>query len=163
MNQQEHEGFEELIRTCGRSMFRAARAVLDSDADAEDAVGEAVLRAWRAYPRLKNREAAHSWLLKITVNCAREQSRRRRREVPLEELEPAASSHPAQEPSSLWQAVQALPQDQRLAVILYYYEDMPVAETARVLGVPQGTVKSRLARGRDKLRQILKEDEYEQL
>ena len=52
-----------------------------------------------------------------------------------------------------------LPEDQRLAVTLYYYEDMPVAQIARTLGIPQGTVKSRLSRGRERLRQLLREEE----
>ena len=63
------------------------------------------------------------------------------------------------EAESLWEAVLRLPEDQRLAVTLYYYEDMPVAQIAHTLGIPQGTVKSRLSRGRERLRQLLREEE----
>ena len=62
------EQFSAVVTRHGRSLFRAARAVLDSDADAEDAVGEAVLRAWQSWDRLRTPEAARAWLLKIVVN-----------------------------------------------------------------------------------------------
>ena len=151
------EEFVRLVREHSRSMFRAARALLDSDAAAEDAMGEAVLLAWQSYPRLRNPAAAKSWLLRICVNCACGQRRKTGREVALEGLEERVAPERDEERSYLWDAVRALPEDQRLAVLLYYYEDMPVAEIARTLGIAQG--KSRLSRGRDRLRQMLREEE----
>ena len=153
------EEFVRLVREHGRSMFRAARALLDSDAAAEDAVGEAVLLAWQSFPRLRDPSAAKSWLLRICVNCACGQRRKTGREVALEGLEEQAAPERDEALSDLWRAVCSLPRDQRLAVLLYYYEDMPVAEIARTLGIAQGTVKSRLSRGRDRLRQMLREEE----
>ena len=153
------EEFVRLVREHSRSMFRAARALLDSDAAAEDAVGEAVLLAWQSFPRLRDPSAAKSWLLRICVNCACGQRRKTGREVALEGLEERVAPERDEERSYLWDAVRALPEDQRLAVLLYYYEDMPVAEIARTLGIAQGTVKSRLSRGRDRLRQMLREEE----
>ena len=157
--EQHRERFASLVTEHSRSMFRAARALLDSDAAAEDAVGEAVLLAWQSFPRLRDPSAAKSWLLRICVNCACGQRRKTGREVALEGLEERAAPEKDGEVSYLWDAVRALPEDQRLAVLLYYYEDMPVAEIARTLGIAQGTVKSRLSRGRDRLRQMLQEEE----
>ena len=154
--QERREQFAALAREHGRAMFRAARAVLDSDADAQDAVGEALLRAWQSFDRLRDPAAARPWLLKIAVNCARAQLRRARPVLPLEEA--AGSAAPAEEPLGLWELVRALPEDQRLAVTLYYYDGLSVGEIARVLGVPRGTVKSRLARGRDRLRERCMEE-----
>ena len=88
--------------------------------------------------------------------CAYDQRRRARPTVPLEEA--ACAAAPAQEPLGLWELVQALPEEQRLAVTLYYYDGLSVGEIAQVLGAPQGTVKSRLSRGRDKLRERLREE-----
>lgn len=158
-NQDNRQRFAALIREHSHSMFRAARAILDCDADAEDAVGEAVLLAWQALPKLKNQAAARRWLLKITVNCAYGQRRSQQRVVYMDDLSQAAGSAPLPEPSGLWDAVLRLPEDQRLAVMFYYYEDMPVAEIAKTLGVAQGTVKSRLSRGRERLRVLLREEE----
>ena len=122
-NQDTRQRFAALIREHSHSMFRAARAILDCDADAEDAVGEAVLLAWQALPKLKNQAAARRWLLKITVNCAYGQRRSQQRVVYMDDLSQAAGSAPLPEPSGLWDAVLRLPEDQRLAVMFYYYED----------------------------------------
>lgn len=154
------ERFTALVRQHGRSMFCAARAILDSDADAEDAVGEAVLLAWRSFGSLRREEAARSWMLRITVNCAYGQRRRQGRVVYMDKLPEEDGMARTREESTVWEAVCSLNGDQRLVVTLYYYEDMPVAEIAQVLGVPQGTVKSRLSRGRERLRMLLEEDAY---
>ena len=153
------ERFAALVRLHGRSMFCAARTILDSDADAEDAVGEAILLAWQSFDRLKQEGAARSWILRITVNCAYGQRRKQGRVVYMEELPEAAGASSAREDSGVWEAVCRLKEDQRLVVMLYYYEGMPVADIARVLDLPQGTVKSRLSRGRERLRMLLREEE----
>ena len=154
--QEERQVFAQLVQAHSRSMYRAARALLDSDAAAEDAVGEAILLAWQAFPKLKRREAARAWLLKITVNCAYGQRRRERPTAPLEEAAQAAA--PEGEELGLWALVQQLPEEQRMAVTLYYYDELSVGEIAHAPGIPQGTVKSRLSRGRDKLRECLKKE-----
>ena len=125
------EEFAAAVTEHSHGMFRAARSILDSDADAEDAVGEAVLRAWQSWDRLRARGAVRAWLLKIAVNCAYEQRRRDSRVIYTDELEPLAGGA----------------------------EDLPVAEVARVLGVAQGTVKSRLGRARQRLKEKLQEED----
>ncbi len=159
--QEQREQFAALVREHGRAMFRAARAVLNSDADAQDAVGEALLRAWQSFGRLRNLSAAKPWLLKIAVNCARAQLRRARPVLPLEEA--VQSAAPEETHQGLWELVQALPGDQRLAVTLYYYDGLSVGEIAQTLGIPHGTVKSRLARGRDRLRDLCIEEGIDEL
>ena len=71
--------------------------------------------------------------------------------------EPAAAEPP--QAGGLWEAVCALPPDRRAAVTLFYYEDMPEREIAKVLGVPLGTVKSRLSRARKQLKERLCDEE----
>lgn len=156
--EEQRERFVALVMEHSHSMYRAARALLPGDADAQDAVGEAVLLAWQSFERLRRPEAARGWLLKITVSCAYSHLRRQSRVVYLEQPEGAAPEGSG-EAENLWEAVLRLPEDQRLAVTLDYYEDMPVAQIARTLGIPQGTVKSRLSRGRERLRQLLREEE----
>ena len=153
--------FSAAVMEHGRGMFRAARAVLDSDADAEDAVGQAVLQAWQSLDKLRDKGAVRPWLVKIAVNCAYAQRRKKRWEVPLEELsrEPAALDPP--QSGGLWEAVSALPAERRVVVTLFYYEEMPMEQIAKCLGVPHGTVKSRLSRARKQLREMLcEEGEY---
>lgn len=149
------EEFSAAVTAHSRSMYRAARAVLDSAADAEDAVGQAVLQAWQSLDRLRDKGAVRPWLIKIAVNCAYAQRRKRARLVYLDDLpqEPAAEEPPRFD--GLWEAVCALPPERRVAVTLFYYEDMPIGEIARTLGVPRGTVKSRLSRARAQLKEML--------
>jgi len=151
------EAFAALVRENGRSLFRAARAILPTDADAEDAVGEAVLRAWKGLDGLRETEKARAWLLKIVVNCAYAQLRRKGEVVSLEDLawEPAAPEE--ERHHGLWEAVERLPRERRAVVVLFYYEGLSIEETARALGVPVGTVKSRLGRARAQLRGLLEE------
>lgn len=150
--------FSDAVREHGRAMFRAARAVLNCDADAEDAVGEAVLRAWRSYGGLREPGAMRAWLIKITVNCAREQRRKTARIICMEDMEAYGGVSEAAEPTGLWEAVLRLPAEQRAAVSLFYYEDMTVEEIAGILGTARGTVKSRLSRARKKLKELLREE-----
>lgn len=153
------EQFAALVTQHSRSMFRAARAVLDCDADAEDAVSEAVLLAWKNWGRLRSGDAARAWLLKITVNCAYGYRRKSARVVYTDTVEQLADGIEDPPVAHLWEAVLRLPEDQRAVVTLYYYEDLPVKEIARILGVAQGTVKSRLSRARQNLRELLREEE----
>ena len=70
------EEFSAAVTEHSRSMYRAARAVLDSAADAEDAVGQAVLQAWQSLDRLRDKGAVRPWLIRIAVNCAYAQRRK---------------------------------------------------------------------------------------
>ena len=99
------EEFAAAVTEHGRRMFRAARAVLDSDADAEDAVSQAVLQAWQSLDRLKNREAVRPWLVKIAVNCAYAQRRRQGRVVYLDDLAQEPAAPEAVRCDGLWEAV----------------------------------------------------------
>ena len=76
MQEDARERFAAAVTAHRHAMYRAARALLDSDADAEDAVSEATLRAWQAFGRLREERALKGWLIKITVNCAYEHLRK---------------------------------------------------------------------------------------
>lgn len=152
------ERFTAAVAEHRRAMYRAARALLTSDADAEDAVSEAILRAWQAFGRLRDEKAIKGWLIKITVNCAHEHHRRGARLTYTDDLEPLAGGAEDRHDFALWDAVCALPEDYRVATVLFYYEDMTTAEIAKTLGVREGTVRSRLPRARNRLRTLLEEE-----
>ena len=103
------EDFTRAVLAYQRDMYRAARAMLPCDADAEDAVSQAVLLAWQSRDRLREEDAARAWLVKITVNCARQQCRHRGRVLYLSELEPLAGGREDPRPHELWDAVLSLP------------------------------------------------------
>ena len=152
------EEFAAAVTEHSRRMFRAAKAVLDSDADAEDAVGQAVLQAWQSLDKLRDKNAARPWLVKIAVNCAYAQRRKLGRVVYLEDVDVEPASVDPPRCGGLWEAVCALPPERRAAVVLFYYEDMTVEEIAKALRVPQGTVKSRLSRARKQLKEMFCEE-----
>ena len=152
------ERFAAAVTAHRHAMYRAARVLLDSDADAEDAVSEATLRAWQAFGRLRDESSLKGWLIKITVNCAYEHHHRGARVTCTASLEPRAGGAEDRHDFTLWDAVCRLPEDYRVATVLYYYEDMTTAEIARARGVREGTVRSRLARARKRLRTLLEEE-----
>ena len=158
MQEDARERFAAAVTAHRHAMYRAARALLDSDADAEDAVSEATLRAWQAFGRLREEQALKGWLIKITVNCAYEHRRKGARVTYTDDLEPLAGGAEDRHDLGLWDAVCRLPEDHRIATVLFYYEDMTTAEIAKTLGVREGTVRSRLSRARSRLRTLLEEE-----
>ena len=156
------EEFAAAVTEHSRRMYRAARAVLDSDADAEDAVSQAVLQAWQSLDKLRDKDAVRPWLVKIAVNCAYAQRRKQGKVVYLEDMQPEPAAPAPPQNGGLWEAVCALSPERRAAVVLFYYEGMQIDEIAKALGVPRGTVKSRLSRARKQLKDMLcdKEGNY---
>jgi len=143
-------------------------AMLVGVADAEDAAQEALLRAWRSWPQLRDRDALRPWLLRITVNVCHqwlrgEMGKRKRLTMPLldesadwlasDEGDPGDSDHAAA--LDVRRALAHLKPDLRIAVVLYYYGGMETAEIGVALGIPPATVRSRLHRAYVQLRSHL--------
>ena len=145
-----------LVRQYAPSVYRLAYARTGSRADAEDVMQEVFLRLIKAKPAFDSEAHAKAWLLRVASNCASDLFRLpwRRREEPLNE-DISAPEGPRE--GSVTQAVLALPARYRIPIHLYYYEGYSVAEISKIIGKSEGTVKSRLSRARDKLREQLKE------
>jgi RNA polymerase sigma-70 factor, ECF subfamily len=162
------EHFAALVPPLTPAMLRVAAALL-GPADAEDAAQEAVTRAWQSWSTLRDPNAVRPWLLRITVNVCRQWHRgrfgtRRRLTEPLPEEEetpafallgadPGASDATAA--LDLRQAVNALPEDLRLVVVLRYYGGMDATEVGAALSMPPATVRTRLKRALAMLRDQL--------
>lgn len=155
---EQHQWFCGQVEAHKTALYRLARSILRSDEDAKDAVGEAVCRAFAALPRLRQRDSFKPWLMRITANEAYDILARRQRTVSLEDcgVEPAVP--PADAGDSLWPLVQALPDTLRAPVTLFYYDDLTTAQIAAILGIQEGTVRTRLTRGRQMLREILEKE-----
>jgi RNA polymerase sigma-70 factor (ECF subfamily) len=158
--------FEERLAECGPLAYRVARGVLRNDADAEDVAQEALLRAYRLFDRLRDRLRFRAWLVRIVFRLAldRARSAKRRESRETEWSKPARRAAPptAEElaASSEFQAhfdrsMDALPEKLRLVLLLSAMEGHTLEEVAAMLGVPIGTVKSRLFAGRKKLAEKL--------
>ena len=141
------------------AVYRLAYARTGSRADAEDVMQEVFLRMVKTRPVFACEAHAKAWLMRVASNCANDLCRLpwRKREEPLAEDITAPESS---KPGPVTEAVLALPPRYRIPIHLYYYEGYSVAEIAGIIGKSEGTVKSRLSRARDKLREQLKEGTY---
>lgn len=145
-----------LVREYSEMLLRLACTRLSSVSDAEDAVQEVFLRLLTAPVSFRDAGHEKAWLIRATLHRASDIRRRRDRgNLPLEETAQQAAPEP--EPSLL-QAVQSLPEKYGAVIHLYYYEGYSIKEIGTLLGLPAATVGTRLARGRDRLRELLKEE-----
>ena len=151
------ETISRIVETYSPMLLRLACTRLDDPADAEDIVQEVFLKLLTARPLFRDSEHEKAWLIRTTLHRASDLRRSAaRRNVPLEEAAQAAAS---QAGSELLTAVRALPEPYSAVIHLYYYEGYSIKEIAKLLGVPTPTVGTRLARGRERLRRLLKEDD----
>ena len=148
-------------------MYRYAFSMLRDERAAEDAVQDAFERALAALGRYhEGRLRAmrlRPWLYRITLNVTRNRLRRRR-EVPFEkvfDLVGAGSNENREGVMDVLAALEKLPERQRVAVTLRYLQDLPYAEISGVTGWPEGTVKTLVRRGLERLRGLMIVDEYE--
>jgi len=139
--------------------YRLARAILLDDGEAEDAVQEASLSAWRKQRSLRDPASFGAWFDRILVNQCRDQLRRRRRAVQLAsppvELDAAAARPETGTDPELDLALAALDVDHRIVVVMRYWQDRTVDDIAARVGIPSGTVKSRLHNAMQQLRASL--------
>ena len=149
---------EQAVDLYAKNVYRAAFSVCRNREDAEDVTQETFLAYYRSGTEFADAEHLKAWLLRTAINKSRNVVRSfwRRNRVSLDEqLDRPAEAPP--EDLGLLQAVMSLPEKCRLTVHLFYYEELPVREIARLLGVRENTVKSQLHRGRTLLREKLQE------
>ena len=151
---------ERLADRFAPAVYRLAYARTGSREDAEDITQETFLRLVRAAPAFRDGEHCKAWLLRVAANCAGDLHRSpwRRRAVPLEEAGQMAAPEPPEE-QGMEAAILTLPEDYRVVVHLYYYEELSTAEIAKVLGKRKGTIRTRLSRARAMLREDLQKGE----
>jgi RNA polymerase sigma-70 factor (sigma-E family) len=150
--------FAEWVAVRGPGLLRLAYVLTGSAAEAEEIVQEALSRALPRWGRIVSLDNPDAYVRRMVVNAHTSAWRRfRRREVPVAALpERPVESAPGVAPderSRLWQACLRLPSDQRVAVVLRYYEQLEYAEIAALTGVREGSVRSRVSRGIAALRQ----------
>ena len=159
--------FEERLAKCGQLAFRVARGVLRNTADAEDVAQEALLRAYKSFERLRDRNCFRGWLVRISFRLAldrlRSAKRREHRDTlwakpehlpdPVTAEEVAASN---QFQAHLDRALEELPEKLRLVLLLSAMDGYTIEEIASMVGVPLGTVKSRIFIARKKLAEKLR-------
>ena len=159
--------WEPLVLAHQEAVFRLAYLILGDPDDAADVAQEAFLRAWNHIQRFDTTRPLRPWLLSIVTNLARNRyrsagrylatlTRAFRNEPAPANIEEKSAQH--MEASELWKAVQSLSMPDQQIVYLRYFLDLSVTETAEVLRVAEGTVKSRLSRALEHLRGIIQQE-----
>lgn len=160
-----HAEFEQRLADCATLAVRVAHGVLRNREDAEEVAQEAFARAYRAFADLRDRERFRGWLVRIcwrlAIDRVRAEKRRRRREDRAAAAAPTARTVEdvaagRELEARVHEAVARLPQKMRLVVVLAAIEGHDTAEVGRLLGVPEGTVRSRLFRARQVLAERLR-------
>jgi RNA polymerase sigma-70 factor, ECF subfamily len=165
------KSFTAIVPLYASAMLRVAAALV-GPAEAEDAVQEASMRAWQSWSTLRNVDAVRPWLLQITLNVCRQwrrglkgQQQAHLQSLPEDadteyhqlfamlETDPGTSNHAGA--LDLRAAVNALPSDLRIVVVLRYYAGLDATEIGEVLSIPAGTVRSRLHRALLQMRERL--------
>ncbi len=167
-------GFEQLMRQYNRRLFRLARAVLRDDTEAEDALQDAYLAAYRSIDRFRGDSALSTWLSRLVLNeCFGRLRRGARRQKVIPMVSPTQEMDTVAEPDSerpdrvlaraqmralLERKLDDLPETFRLVFVLRSVEEMSVEETAQTLGIPEATVRSRYFRAKGLLREALAQE-----
>ncbi|MDA3625358.1 sigma-70 family RNA polymerase sigma factor [Saccharopolyspora sp. WRP15-2] len=159
--------FDELVRRHTATMYRIAHRILSDSAEAEDAVQEAWVSAWRGLARFRGDSAPTTWLYRVVTNSALAQVRRRKPTVPLEPTAEVLSGRDAVDPEGhavrseeaalVHRAINALEPSQRVPLVLRELEGLSYEEIAEVLEVPVPALRSRLHRARTTLLARLRE------
>ena len=149
--------FAQEVRALTDTAFAVSYLILGNSADTEDAMSEAILRAYENRGKLKKRDSFRAWFLQILRHEAYDLLKKRRRLTPVEELpEEAAPEGDDAGRLDLRQALRELTDTQRTALLLQQ-EGYDMAEIGQILDVPVGTVKSRISRAKQTLRTLLED------
>lgn len=156
----DHEAFEVLATSAGDRLYAVARLVLQASDLAEDAVQEALVRAWQQLPSLRDPDRFDAWLYRLVVNACADQGRQLRRWS--NQVRPLALETPARDDTHavadrehLERGFGRLKPEQRAVVVLHFYSGFSAAEIARMLGIPEGTARSRLHYATEAMRAAL--------
>lgn len=151
------ETFSKLVLESEQTLYRISMSMLKNEADCEDAVQTAILTAYEKLSSLKKEEYFRTWLVRILINVCNKQLGRRRKIINLDDneytAEPSVPSHDKNVELKI--ALENLPQKFRQVIVLFYIEGFSVTNIKNILGIPEGTVKSRLSKGRSLLKSSL--------
>lgn len=155
------DAFIELMESHKTSMMRAAMAILHDQEDTADAIAETVAEAFSQLRDLRQPKYFKTWLTRVLISNCYDILRQRGRYVPLDELPESPSPHgqPSDAALDIRESLSALAENDRLVLTLYYMDGFKVREIAKMLGVKENTIKSRLTRSRQRLKKIYLERE----
>lgn len=152
------EAFTKAINEMVQTLYRVSCSQLAIEADREDAVQETLRRAWEKRASLKNDRYLHTWVIRILLNVCHDIQRERKRMIPTDTIPELVAER---DNMDLRDCLLRLDERERMPILLYYIEGYDIRQVAAILRIPQGTVKSRLDRGRRQLKDICREEVFE--
>ncbi|MCI8608793.1 MAG: sigma-70 family RNA polymerase sigma factor [Firmicutes bacterium] len=157
------ESIETIIQRYKGTIYSVALSYTKSRDDADDIFQEVFLIFFRMQPVFNDEEHRKAWLIRTAINCAKRvvDSTYRKRTVPLDEMEEDSFQFQTKEENAVYVALQALPEKYRIVLHLFYFEDLPIEQISKMLDIKPSTVKVQLMRGREMMKEKLKEEAYD--
>ena len=150
-------GLKTVVERYKQMVFGVAMTRLRNKADAEDVFSEVFLLYFEKGKSYRDEEHRKAWLLRVTMNICAKTASKRSRTFPINEALDIGVSFDTDEQQDLYDALLALPEADRTALHLFYFEDMTTQEVAHALGIRPGAARMRLSRGRERLRELLED------
>ena len=157
----ESQALEELIHMYEIKMYKTAKTILNCEDDINEAIQQTIILVYKKINQLKNDKSFGTWIMKILVNqCKKIWNQNNKRDEKHIELEDniKLTKKKKEDYSFVNKAMEKLSDEYKEVTILYYYDEFSIKEISKILNIPKGTVKSRLARARQTLSKLLKEE-----
>lgn len=151
----QQEAFVQLIGENKLNMYRVAKGILASKEDIEDAIQSTIIKAYESIHSLKKEEFFRTWLIRILINECNEILRKQKKVIFLEDNMKDDGYMDHYKDLDLTDAISQLNEELRVTTLLFYFEDMSLKGIAKVLEIPEGTVRSRLTRARQQLKVLI--------
>lgn len=148
------EAFMQLMHEMELPLYRTARSIVNKDEDCADALQETMLKAFKSIHTLREPALFKTWIFRILINECNKMLKSNSRAIPYGELPDLPSTSRDYEKIELWDAVQQLEENLRIVILLHYLHDMPIGQISGILEISQVAVKTRLHRGRNKLKRL---------
>ncbi len=154
------EKLEELMKTYSNKIFNFFYYSIGNREEAKDLLQEVFFKVYKGLPHFKGESSIYTWIYRIAINTLRTYLKKQkfRRYLSFEKV--PEENHPGYDPPSkpsliLHEILKKMPADFKEVILLYYYEEYGIKEISEILGIPEGTVKSRLFRGREFIKNYL--------
>lgn len=142
-------------------MYRTAKAILHNETDVEDAIQEAVCRAFYKLHTVRQPKFFKTWLTRVVINCCYDILRQQKGLFPLEVLPEEGVEDSRELSLDVQETLKSLGENDRLILTMYYLNDLPVKDIAQMLGITEGAAKMRLSHGRKKFKETYETRERE--
>lgn len=153
------QDYTKAVDTYADSVYRVAFSYTYLKADAEDVLQNVFLKLFQAKKHFNSEEHLKQWLIRVTVNeCHNLHRSSWKKNISFEEIEKSVQASLPDDNIDLHNALLKLPGDYRIIIHMYYYEGYKTKEIAKILHLKEATVRTKLARGRERLKELLKED-----